>query len=180
MSRPTDTTVNGKTVSSTDRAALVLAGKHIAAKPSMRPATALRKAGITSEAKIKRLSLVLRERLVERLDRDSRKSAASSGNRPKKRGKSAGTAAALNGSRGPSEKEFRISSAAMPSNTAARPVNRSAPRNITSGKTDLMDLWAEHHARWWSEVIRWSPFGIMLLVMTKAGKTPATAPSHSN
>jgi hypothetical protein len=177
VSRLTDTTVHTKTVSSAERAALALAKKMIAAKPTMRPATALRKVGITSAAKIRRLSPVLLKRQAQISDRGGRKSAQSV--KRNQRGKTAKIAMSHNASRGPSKSE-PISASVIPSMTATRTASRSELQNVRSGSTALMELWAESNVRWWSQLMRWSPFGIMLHVMTQTGKTPATATTDTN
>jgi hypothetical protein len=156
------TAENGTAVSSTDRAAIVAAAKLIAEKPAMKPATALRKAGIKSAAKIKRLSPIVLKRQTDKPDKIER-----SGTNSKKQKASAkhAKAAALSGPRGPTKNEAPSAPAEQPSERP--PVQREGSE---SGTVNWMDAWAEQNVRWWSQVMRWSPFGIMLLVMTDESK----------
>ena len=102
MSSPSNTTA--RSPSSSDRAALAQAVKLIAGKPGMSPASALRKAGIKSAAKIKQLSVELRRQQTER---DQRKASDAGGRRQSNGGQATATAKALNTSRGASKKGAR-------------------------------------------------------------------------
>jgi hypothetical protein len=154
VSSPSNTTAKSPTPS--DRAALAQAVKLIAGKPGMSPASALRKAGIKSAAKIKHLSVELRR---QQADRGQRKTSDAGGRRQSSRGQATATAKALSTSRGASKKGARSPvKPRKPFETGAESTERSA----VALPVDLMGNWFKIYVGWWSQMMRWSPVGIMM------------------
>jgi hypothetical protein len=156
VSSPSNTTA--RSPSSSDRAALAQAVKLIAGKPGMSPASALRKAGIKSAAKIKQLSVELRRQQTER---DQRKASNAGGRRQSNGGQATATAKALNTSRGASKKGARSSEPVKP-RKSVEPGGETTARSAVALQSDMMSNWLKLYVGWWSQMMRWSPLGIMM------------------
>ncbi|MGZ8886625.1 MAG: hypothetical protein ACXW1O_08695, partial [Halobacteriota archaeon] len=142
---------------STDRAALTRARALIAERPTMKPKTALRKAGVTSAKKIGQLSEVMSERraapLVSKdsanVRRDRKRASPSSISQRAEPAPEDGMdhdlskqlEAALN----------RITSFSSPAETQPRP--NAGGVNGSGRQTEVSS---------WSTMLRWSPYGLML------------------
>jgi hypothetical protein len=138
-----------KSPSQSERAALAQAVKLIAGKPGMSPASALRKAGIKSAAKIKQLSVELRR---QQADRGQRKGSNLGGRRQSNRGEGAATAKALSTSRGASKKGAV---------RHEKPAGKYSPETALAFQSDLMSNWLKFYVGWWSQMMKLSPLGIM-------------------
>lgn len=145
MRSPSNTTA--KSLSPSERAALAQAVKLIAGKPGMSPASALRKAGIKSTAKIKQLSGELRR---QQAGRGQRKDANSGGGRQSNKGEAAASVKALSSSQGTSKKG------------AVRHGKPASNEVALAFQGDLMSNWLKIYVGWWSQMMKWTPLGIMM------------------
>ncbi len=145
MSRPSNTTA--KSPSHSERAALAQAVKLIAGKPGMSPASALRKAGIKSAARIKQLSVELRR---QQASRGQRKGTDFGGRRQSNRSEAAARAKALSTSQGVSKKG------------AVRHGKPASNEVALAFQSDLMSNWLKIYVGWWSQMMKWSPLGLMM------------------
>lgn len=157
MSSPSNTTA--RSPSPSDRAALAQAVKLIAGKPGMSPASALRKAGIKSASKIKQLSVEIRRQQADRGQR--RASNTVGGRRQSNNGQATTAAKALSTSRGASKKGAR-SQAPVQSRTAVKPAGETAVQSELAPQSELMSNWLKIYFRWWSQMMKWSPLGLMM------------------
>lgn len=193
-----------------DREALSKAAALIEETPAMRPATALKRTGVTSPARVRRLSKVLAEQkaaLVERLEK--KKALAARRKRQKHREAAAASreAAALRAAR-PARKppsdiaprdvsrselkaepkaeraeprddlhasrkdgvSGHVESALQQSHSQALPELAAEARELSQSTVNGASAFAEvldlsrrtDPLRFWSEMLQWSPFGIML------------------
>lgn len=152
MSNSSNTTA--KSTSPSERAALAQAAKLIAGKPGMSPASALRKAGIKSSAKIKQLSVEIRRQKASHGQRKA--SDAVGGRRRSNRGKAVTTSKALSTSRGASKKAAQ----SAPVNLLKAAVQSTSPAMVL--QNDLMTNWLNLYVRWWSQMMKWTPLGMMI------------------
>ncbi len=147
MSSPSSTTA--KSSSRKERAAVAQAAKLMASKPAMGPAAALRKAGVTSAAKIKQLSAELRRRQADGARHKSSRTASARG------GQTAAATKALSSSRGDTKKDSRPS---------PPPEGREGSKGLTDPfalQNDAMSIWLKLYAAWWSQMMKWSPVAFM-------------------
>jgi hypothetical protein len=163
----------------TDRAALTRARALIAERPTMKPKTALRKAGVTSEKKITLLSEVLSERRAAPL---LAKSSAANVRRERKPAPpssvSQSAEPAQHGGMHSVDHHLskrlqtamnRVASMSIPPETQAGP-NAGTDNGTRAGTPPSL----------WSKMFRWSPYGIILwqmAVMTDVLSRTAKSPT---
>jgi len=163
---------------STDRAALTRARALIAERPTMKPKTALRKAGVTSAKKINLLSEVLSERraapLLSKVSahvRRDRKPASSS---------------TVSQRAEPTHEDGMHSVNHHLAKRLETAMNRFANLSSSAETQSRANAGADNGSRagtppnLWSKMFRWSPYGIILWqmavmtdVLSRSTKTPA-------
>jgi len=146
---------------SADRAALIRARALIAERPTMKPKTALRKAGVTSAKKITLLSEVLSERRAAPLKskvspnvrRDRNRASSSTPSQPAEPAHEDGTHS-VNNHHLAKHRETAINRFATLSSPAE---TQSGPNaGADNGSSRRID------ASSWSRLLQWSPYGLML------------------
>lgn len=150
MSISTSTAGSAKNVSAAERAVLARASKLLANTPGMAPSAALRKAGVTSATKIKQLGTLLRKSRSS-----NRGAAAKAKTKPAKKPRAGAKTTQLS----TSARDERRSG--LPGAFAAQEMRDDQP-----GMNTVLELWTQQQLRWWTSVMRFTPLGILLSMMT--------------